>query len=297
MVKGRGRYGSMPTVATNGIKLFYEDQGDPSGVPLLLVMGFTAQLTAWPAPFVGELVARGFRVIRADNRDSGLSTHLDGVAVNPLEVDPTRAPYLLCDMATDLLGLLDHLGIARTHLVGESMGGMIAQELALDHPERVHSLCSIMSTTGAPDVGQPTAEAVLALLAPPAPDREGALTRSVEVAAVIGSRSHPMAAEEVRRRAAEAYDRAFYPEGAGRQLAAMLSSGDRTERLRGLEVPTLVVHGLQDTLIQPDGGRATAAAIPGAKLLELAEMGHDLPAHLLTRIVDAIEENARRAEP
>ncbi len=287
----------MPAVATNGIKLFYEDEGDPDGDPLLLVMGFTAQLTAWPASFVDELVGRGFRVVRADNRDSGLSTHLDGVAVDPLEVDPTRAPYLLSDMANDLLGLLDHLGIGRTHLVGESMGGMIAQELALAHPGRVHSLCSVMSTTGAPDVGQPTEEAVLALLAPPPPDREGALARSVKVAATIGSRSHPPTDEEVRRRAAEAYDRSFYPEGADRQLAAMLSSGDRTERLRGLDVPTLVIHGLQDTLIQPDGGRATAAAIPGAKLLELTDMGHDLPPHLWTRIVDAIEENARRADP
>ena len=286
----------MPVVAANGIQLYYEDEGDHAGVPLLLVMGFTAQLTGWPAPFVDEVVARGFRVVRADNRDSGLSTHLDGVAVDALEVDPTRVPYLLSDMAADLLGLLDHLGIARAHLVGASMGGMISQVLALDHPERVLSLCSIMSTTGAPDVGQPTAEAVVALLAPPPPDREGALARSVEVAAVIGSRSHPMAPEEVRRRAGEAYDRAFYPEGAGRQLAAMLSSGDRTERLGGIQVPTLVIHGLQDTLIQPDGGRATAAAIPGARLLELAEMGHDLPAHLWTRIVDAIEANARRAD-
>jgi len=287
----------MPSVPTNGIHLYYEDRGDAGAVRLLLVMGLTAQLTAWPEAFVDALVGRGFRVVLADNRDSGLSTHLDGVAVNPFEVDPARVPYLLSDMAEDLLGLLDHLGIVRAHLVGASMGGMIAQTLALEHPERVRSLCSMMSTTGASDVGLPTAEAVMALLAPPPTDREGALARTLQITAVIGSRSHPPDQDEVLRRAGEAFDRAFYPEGAARQLAAMMASGDRTERLGGLDLPTLVVHGLQDTLIQPDGGRATAAAIPGAELLELADMGHDLPAHLWPLLVDAIERNARRAEP
>ncbi|MEO5680925.1 MAG: alpha/beta fold hydrolase [Acidimicrobiales bacterium] len=287
----------MPAAPTNGIHLFYEDQGDRQDEPMVLVMGFTAQLTAWPEAFVDGLLGRSFRVVRLDNRDSGLSARLDGVAVNPFEVDPTRVPYLLADMATDVIGLLDHLGIDRAHVVGASMGGMIAQTLALDHPERVRSLCSIMSTTGASDVGQPTAEAVMALLAPPPADREGILARSVEVAAVIGSRTHPGDAVEGRQRAGEAYDRAFYPEGAGRQLAALLARGDRTERLRHLDVPTLVVHGLQDTLIQPDGGRATAAAVPGARLVELADMGHDLPAHLWPLVIDAIEANARRARP
>ncbi len=286
----------MPVAPTNGIHLFYEDHGDQAGDPLLLVMGLTAQLTSWPEPFVDELVDRGFRVVLVDNRDCGLSTHLDGVSVNPFEVDPTKVPYLLSDMAEDLIGLLDHLGIDRVHLVGASMGGMIAQTMALDHTERVRSLCSIMSSTGASDVGLPTAEAVMALLAPPPADREEAAVRSMEVTAVIGSRSHPADPEEVRRRAGAAYDRAFYPEGASRQLAAMMASGDRTERLRRLDVPTLVIHGVQDTLIQPDGGHATAAAIPGARLLELADMGHDLPTHLLPRIVEAIAQNARRAD-
>jgi len=285
----------MPIADANGIQLYYEEDGDPAGPPLLLVMGFTAQLTGWPKGFVEELVRRGFRVIRVDNRDSGLSTRLDGVEVNPFEVDPTKVPYLLADMADDLVGLADHLGIDRVHLVGASMGGMIAQALALDHPGRVLSLCSIMSTTGAPGVGQPTPEAVLALMIPAPPDREGTLTRSVEVTGVLGSKSHPPDVDEVRRGAGEAYDRAFYPEGAGRQLAAMLASGDRTERLRGLAVPTLVIHGLQDILIQPDGGSATAAAIPGAELIELPDMAHDLPPHLWPLIIDAITENTQKA--
>lgn len=284
----------MPAAATNGVQLFYEDQGGLGGDPLLLIVGFGAQLTSWPAPFVDDLVQRGFRVVRPDNRDSGLSTHLDGVTVNPFEVDPAKAPYLLSDMAADLVGLLDHLGIGGTHVVGASMGGMVAQTLAIERPALVLSLCSIMSTTGAPDVGAPTAEAMTALLAPPAPDRDGVLERSLAIAAVVGSRSHPMGRDEALLRAAEAYDRSFYPEGNGRQLAAMLASGDRTGQLGRVRAPTLVIHGLQDTLIQPDGGRATAAAIPGAQLIELADMGHDLPAHLWPRIAEAIDENARR---
>ncbi len=285
----------MPVAATQGIPLFYEDEGKADDEPLLLVMGFTAQLTSWPAPFVAELVRRRFRVIRVDNRDCGLSGYLDGVVVNPFEVDPTKVPYLLGDMADDLVGLLDHLEIASAHLVGASMGGMIAQSLAVDHPERVRSLCSIMSTTGAADVGQPTAEAVMALLTPAPTDREGVLDRSVAVSAVLGSKSHPQDPADARARAAESFDRAYYPEGATRQLAAMLASGDRTERLSRLRLPTLVIHGLQDPLIQPDGGRATAAAIPGARLMELADMAHDLPPHLWPLLTEAIADNARGA--
>ena len=287
----------MPVAPVQGIQLFYEDQGAAGDEPLLLVMGFTAQLTSWPTPFVDALVARRFRVLRVDNRDCGLSTHLDGVEVNPFEVDPSKVPYILGDMAADLVGLLDHLDIERVHVVGASMGGMIAQTLALDHPPRVASLCSIMSTTGASDVGQPTAEAVMALLTPPPADREEALARGVAVSAVLGSKSHPEDPVNTRVRAGEAYDRAYYPEGATRQLAAMLASGDRTGRLRQLRLPTLVIHGLQDPLIQPDGGRATAAAIPGAQLLELADMAHDLPAHLWPALVDAIDRNARSQAP
>ncbi len=288
----------MPTAAANGIELFYLQEGDPGGDPLLLVMGLGAQLTAWPQPLVDDLVRRGFRVVRPDNRDSGLSTQLDGRSGDIFEAmaDPSKAPYLLSDMAADAVGLLDHLGIEQAHVVGVSMGGMIAQSLAIEHPRRVRSLASVMSTTGDWTVGQPTPEAMTVLLAPPAADRDEAIERNVEVTAVIGSKTHPLDPAEVRQRAGEAYDRAYRPEGAARQLAAILASPDRTDRLRRLRLPTVVIHGRQDTLVQPDGGRATAAAIPHAELIELADMGHDLPAHLWPVIADAIEKNARRAD-
>jgi len=288
----------MPTAACNGIELFYLDEGDPAGDPLLLVMGLGAQLTAWPQAFVDELGRRGFRVVRHDNRDAGLSTSLDGLSGNIFDVmaDPAKAPYLLGDMATDAIGLLDGLGIERAHVVGASMGGMIAQTLAVDYPKRVRSLCSIMSTTGAWEVGQPTPEAMTAVLAPLPSDRKGILERSAGMATIIGSRTHPVDPAEVRRRSAEAYDRSYRPTGTARQLACILASGDRTDRLRRLRLPAVVIHGLQDTLIQPDGGRATAAAIRGSELIELADMGHDLPVHLWPPIIDAIEKNARRAD-
>ena len=288
----------MPTAPANGIELYYEAEGDPAGEPMLLVMGLAAQLTAWPRAFVEDLVSRGFRVVLLDNRDCGLSTSLDGVPANLFEAmaDPSMAPYRLDDMAADAVGLLDHLGIASAHVVGASMGAMIAQTMALDHRSRVRSLCSIMSTTGAPDVGQPTSEAVMAMLTPPPPDRDGVVARSVEMAGIIGSRTHPQDPAELRARSGAAYDRAYRPEGALRQLTAILVSGDRTERLRRLRVPTVVIHGLQDTLIQPDGGRATAAAIRRSELIELADMGHDMPAHLWPLMADAIEKNARRGD-
>jgi pimeloyl-ACP methyl ester carboxylesterase len=210
--------------------------------------------------------------------------------------DPSKAPYLLRDMAADVLGLLDHLGLDQVHVVGASMGGMIAQTLAIEHPKRVRSLCSIMSTTGAWDVGQPTSEAMMAVLTPPPREREAIIDRAAEVAGIIGSKTHPLDATELRRRAGSFYDRAYRPAGSARQLAAILASGDRTPRLRKVKVPTVVIHGLQDSLIQPDGGRATAAAIPNAELIELADMGHDLPPHLWPVIADAIEKNARRAD-
>lgn len=288
----------MPLAPVNGIDLFYSEAGDPAGAPLILIMGLTAQSTAWPQGLVDDLGRRGFRIVRPDNRDCGFSTDIGGGPSDMFQVmgDPSKAPYRLSDMAADMVGLLDHLGIDAAHVVGASMGGMIAQTLAIEHRNRVASLCSMMSTTGNMEVGQPTSEAIMAMLAPLPGDPGGVVERSLRITAVIGSKTHPANPDEVRVRNTAAYERAFRPEGSSRQLAAILASGDRTEALRSLTVPTLVIHGRQDTLIQPDGGRATAAAIPGAELLELADMGHDLPPHLWSTIADAIEKNARRAD-
>ncbi|NMO17490.1 alpha/beta fold hydrolase [Pyxidicoccus fallax] len=289
----------MPKVQANGIELFYDEHGDPSAPPLLLVMGLGMQLLGWDERFVRLLAGRGFRVIRFDNRDTGLSTHLDGVRSHLKEVmdgDPSQAPYRLSDMARDAVGLMDALGIDSAHVVGASMGGMIVQTLAIEHPRRVRSLCSIMSTTGARNVGGATREAMAILMAPPGTDRESVLARAVVTHSVIGSKAYPVGEEVVRARAAAAFDRAFYPEGFARQLAAIRAGPDRTPALRTVSVPTLVIHGEDDTLVLPSGGDATAAAVPGAMLLRLPGMAHDFPEPLWPRIVDAIAENAVGAE-
>jgi pimeloyl-ACP methyl ester carboxylesterase len=285
------------------ITLYYEEQGNSSDMPLLLIMGLSSQLIAWPQDLVDDLVSRGFRVIRLDNRDCGLSTHLDGVALNPIW-NPSAAPYFLSDMADDAASLLTHLGVEKAHVVGASMGGMIAQLLTLDHPTQVSSLCSIMSTTGNPGVGRPTPQAWAAVSEPVPTEREAAITHLVGVLAVIGSQTHPLDPGEARRQVGEAYDRAFYPEGTGRQSRAILAAVDRTTRLRNeVKVPTVVIHGREDSLIDVSGGKATADAIPGAVFLSvgmdmalgLAGMGHDLPAHLWPTIADAIEDNTKKA--
>jgi pimeloyl-ACP methyl ester carboxylesterase len=233
-------------------------------------------------------------VIRYDNRDVGLSTKIDTpeldfasslmAAMGGQEVD---APYLLDDMADDAAGLLDALGIHAAHVVGVSMGGMIAQTLAIRHPAKVLTLTSIMSTTGDRDIGQPTPEAMEQLLQPPATDRDGAIEQSVNASKVIGSPAH-FDEGRTRERAAEAYDRSFYPVGVGRQLLAIVASGSRREALGAVRVPTLVIHGGADPLVQPDGGRRTAEAIPGAALLVIDGMGHDLPPAFWPQVVDAI---------
>lgn len=289
----------MPTARVNmhgdiDIEVFYVEDGAPDGAPLLLIMGLTSQLIAWPQPLVDDLANRGYRVIRLDNRDCGLSTHLDGVP--DCNTFPWTAPYHLTDMATDTVGLLDHLEIDQVHVVGASMGGMIAQRIILDHPDRVRSLCSIMSTTGRLGVGLPTLEAAAAVTAPVPTEREAAIEHIVRVLAIIGSQSCPLEPDEAHRQVAEAYDRAFYPEGGKRQSCAIMRAVDRTEGLRGVTVSTLVLHGLEDSLINPSGGQATAQAVPGAKLIELDGMGHDLPAHLWSRIADEIDHNARQAK-
>jgi pimeloyl-ACP methyl ester carboxylesterase len=285
----------MPRAALpSGIELEYDTFGSHADPALLLVMGFTAQMIAWDERFCRMLADRGRYVIRFDNRDCGLSTKLDGQQVDPMAVMaavlggtpvPT-VPYTLSDMGDDAIGLLDHLGIDRAHVVGASMGGMIVQTMAIEHPDRLLSVTSIMSTIGDTSYGAPTPEAIQVLLTPPPPTREAYIARSVDYGVWASKRYFdPVLTAEM---AARSYDRSFYPEGATRQLAAIYASGDRTELLRDVTVPMLVIHGLDDTLISPSGGRRTAELVPGAHLLELADMGHDLPGPLWPLITGAI---------
>ena len=286
----------MPDVRANGIDLHYETLGDPADPALLLIMGLGAQLIDWPDEFCELLAARGFHVIRFDNRDAGLSTAFDDLGVPDVRAilagDPSTVPYLLADLAADTAALLKELGVGRAHLVGASMGGMIAQQLVVDHPDLVASLCSIMSTTGDRRVGRATPEAAAVLMRPRATTRDEIIAASVAGSRVIGSPGYPAAEDELRRRAEAKYDRSFRPAGTQRQYAAIIASPDRTAALGAVAVPTLVVHGEDDPLIGVSGGRATAAAIPGAELLVLPGMGHDLPRPLWPRVVDAIARNA-----
>ncbi|MEZ5407133.1 MAG: alpha/beta hydrolase [Acidimicrobiales bacterium] len=274
----------MPIASANGIDLCYDTIGDPADEPLLLVMGFTAQLTAWDDGFCRLLADGGRYVIRFDNRDCGLSTHLDGVTVDLPAVlkaweagePPPPVPYTLSDFSNDAFGLLDHLGIEPSHIVGASMGGMIVQTMAIEHPERVRSMTSIMSTTGELDYYKWDPDTRAALSTPPPADRAGYVEHSARLGALLAPHRHfdPAKAPE---QAAAAYDRAFYPEGAIRQTAAIRGSGHRADGLRRLRVPTLVIHGTADTLILPLGGQRTAELVDGANLLLVKDMGHDLP--------------------
>jgi pimeloyl-ACP methyl ester carboxylesterase len=286
----------MASVTANGIKIEYESAGDPSSPPLLLIMGLGGQLVAWDDPFVEELVKRGFYVIRHDNRDVGLSTWFDEAGVPDMAQVMVAAasggtpdsPYLLRDMAADAAGLLDALGIASAHVLGVSMGGMIAQQFAIDYPSKLRSLVSIMSTTGERSVGNPHPEAMAALMAPPPTTRDEAIEASVKSWSVLGSPGFEFDEKRIRERAAVAFDRAFHPEGIARQLAAIIASGDRTTALGSVKAPTLVIHGEADPLVDPSGGKATAAAVPGASLWLIPGMGHDLPPELFSDIADRV---------
>jgi pimeloyl-ACP methyl ester carboxylesterase len=262
----------------NGVSIAYESFGDPERPPLLLIMGIGTQMIAWHEDFCGALAA-GRYVVRFDNRDAGESQWLEGrpdIAACAAG-DTSSAVYTLEDMADDAIGLLDALGLGPAHMVGASMGGMIAQTLAIRHPDRVLSLTSIMSTTGEPGIANPTEAAVGVLLKPPAGSRDEAMERALEARRVIGSPGFPRDEQDIRARAALAFDRGVNPAGFQRQLAAIYASGDRTAALRSIDVPTLVVHGEDDQLVPLGGGRATAAAIPGAELWTVPGMGHDLP--------------------
>lgn len=289
---------SVQTAPANGIEIAYETFGDPGGRPLLLVMGLGTQMVAWHEEFCGALVDLGFHVVRYDNRDTGLSTHLHDApppdVMAALGGDTSSASYTLEDLADDAVALLDHLGIDRAHVVGASMGGMVAQTVAIRHPARVASLTSIMSTPS-PAVGRATQEAMAALLGPPATNRDEALQRARATYEVIGSPGYPLDVAWLETISGEAYDRAYDPAGMARQLLAIHASGDRTPALRALRVPTLVVHGDADPLVQVAGGHATAEAVPGAELLVLEGMGHNLPRELWLQIAEAIARVAERA--
>jgi pimeloyl-ACP methyl ester carboxylesterase len=282
------------------MELEYETFGSPDDETILLVMGYTAQLIAWPDDFCKGLANRGFQVVRYDNRDCGLSTKLDGVKVDMSAVMAAMAggpkptvPYTLSDFAADGIGLLDHLGVRKAHVVGASMGGMIVQTMAIEHPDRVASLTSVMSSTNEPEFGRPEPEAMAALLMPPPTDRQGFIDAAPRYL-IFASKKYGDASE-AKVRAALSYDRSFYPEGATRQMAAIVGSADRTEQLKALNVPTLVIHGRDDTLISLSGGERTAELIPGAHLLVVGDMGHDMPAPLLPMLVDSIAGHCARA--
>ncbi len=287
----------MPLAHVNGIDIAYTTHGDPTDPALLLVMGLGTQLTGWPDAFVDTLVAHGYFVVRYDNRDCGLSTKFEGLPdlAGLLGGDPSSAVYTIEDMADDGVALLDELGIARAHVAGASMGGMITQAMVIHHADRFITACSVMSTTGDRNVGQPTGEAMAALLRPPATNRDEAIAGSVMGASIIGSPAYPTDPEIVAKRAGEAYDRAYYPEGTARQLAAILGSPDRTDALAKVEMPFLVIHGEADPLVQISGGEATAAAVPNSVFLTIPGMGHDLPEALYGQIADAIVANAQLA--
>jgi pimeloyl-ACP methyl ester carboxylesterase len=285
----------------NGIEICYETFGDSADPAMLLVMGLTAQMIVWPDDFCRGLAAQGYHVIRFDNRDCGLSTHLDGVAADVEgamlaqlgEGPPPSAPYTLSTFAADACGLLSTLGIDRAHIVGASMGGMIVQAMAIEHPDRVLSMTSIMSTTGEREFFESSPEALAGLLAPPASERDAYVRQIAENAKIFGSRRYYDEAAS-REQAGRSFDRAFYPEGNGRQLVAIAASGDRADGLRALNVPTLVIHGRDDELILPSGGLRTAELVPGAVLMFVSDMGHDLPEPLWPVLIDAIASHAGR---
>jgi pimeloyl-ACP methyl ester carboxylesterase len=293
-----------PQIArANGIDLCYEIFGDPGAEPMLLIMGLGAQMIHWDDDFCRQLAARGFRVIRFDNRDIGMSSKLSGgKRLTPLELlklrflkIPVQAPYRLRDMAEDTIGLMDALGINTAHLVGASMGGMIAQEVAISFPQRVRSLTSIMSTTGNPKVPPPTREATAVLMAPPPASKEEYFARFANTWKVLRVGSFPEDEALDRSRAERTFQRGLNPAGVGRQLRAILASGSRKQRLASVKAPTLVIHGTVDPLVHPMGGKDTAASIPGAKLLMIEGMGHALPIPMWPQVIDAIDKHAHGA--
>jgi pimeloyl-ACP methyl ester carboxylesterase len=288
-------------VGPAGIDIAYQRIGNPDAPVVLLIMGIAAQSIHWPDAFCHALVDSGLQVVRFDNRDCGLSTHLTDAPPPDLPAalrgDLSSVSYTLSDMAADAVGLLDVLGFEKVHVVGASMGGAISQTMAIEHPDRVRSLTSMMSTTGNLSVGQPSPDALRELFAgPPAITRDEVIQQMLRAIRAVGSPGYPADEKEVSARAGRAYDRSYDPAGVARQAIASVAAGDRTERLQHLAVPTLVIHGLADRMCDPSGGRATAEAIPGAELVLIDGMGHDLPPGLRSQLAARIAGFVWRAE-
>lgn len=280
-------------VGPAGIDIAYQRLGSPDAPAVLLIMGIAAQLIHWPDSFCHALVDSGLQIIRFDNRDSGRSTYMNDAPPPNLPAalagDLSSVSYTLSDMAADAAGLLDALGIAKAHVVGASMGGAIAQTMAIEHPDRVLSLTSMMSTTGNMGVGQASPETLRALFSgPPATTRDEVIQQMLRAVRVIGSPGFPANEDEIAARAGRAFDRGYDPAAFARQGIASIASGDRTERLRHLRVPALVIHGVADLMCNVSGGRATADAIPGAELVLIEGMGHDLPPALRSQLAATI---------
>ena len=285
----------------NGIELCYDTFGDPAAPGLLLIMGLGTQMIGWDEGFCGELASRGYFVVRFDNRDIGLSTKFPQAGTPDLMTllgqalmgKAVAAPYTLRDMAADTVGLMDALGLARAHVVGVSMGGAIAQEVALHHGNRVRSLTSIMSSTGDPGLPQAAPEAMAVLMSPPPKSREEYFESYKRTWNVLRGPGFPLDEAKDLERAQRNFERGLNPPGVARQLAAILASGNRTAALGSVRLPTLVIHGDADPLVRVQGGEATAKAIPGAKLLVIKGMGHALPIPMWPQIIDAIAAHAR----
>ncbi len=297
----------MPQIRANGLELYYESHGPEGGEPILLIMGLGAQMTTWPPELIARLTDKGYRVIAYDNRDVGLSEKLDAAGAPDMAAiiaaltqgHAPRVAYVLDDMADDAAGLLDALGVSKAHIVGASMGGMIAQLVAANHPDKTLSLTSIMSTTGNPALprSKPEAIAFLNNRGPdPNEDLQGFLENAVASNKVLGSPGYPADPEVIKANAKRNFERSFYPVGFQRQYAAITASPDRRPKLAGLTTPTVVIHGEADALVPVEGGQDTAANIPGAELVVIPGMGHDLPAAVHEKIVAGILRAVERSK-
>ncbi|MHA1977836.1 MAG: alpha/beta fold hydrolase [Candidatus Hodarchaeales archaeon] len=292
-------YSGEKIAQANNLEICYDTFGEETNPPILLIMGLGGQMVAWEEDFCNEIASQDYFVIRFDNRDVGLSTKLDDAPVPDvlalMQGEKIEVPYKLIDMAKDVIGLLDALNIRTTHVCGASMGGMIAQTLAIEFPERIRSLISIMSSTGNPELPLSTPEASTALLTPPEPEREARIEQGVSMWRIFDGGVLPFDEEFIRRRLARAYDRSFYPLGAVRQFAAIISSGSRVKGLKSVNVPSLVIHGNADPLVPIEGGQDTADSIPGAKFVSVDGMGHNISPALAPQILGEIFHHLKNA--